>query len=313
MTSLVEVGCHVPEGSVPVDEVCRRAGADDRLVWKFRRVFGLRAVRRAPDLDQRALLAAAAGTLAALPGNEHRVRYVLHARTVSSSHPAGEHPLEDLCASLGLRHAVAFTLSQHACAGGLLAVDLAGRLLAATGDPGALALVLAGEKTFSPRVEIIPESTALGESTAACLVSAHGPGDRLLGYASRTLGRYAADYPPYPLDPGFVDGHNEVLAGVMHAAARHAGLDLADISLILPHNVNRVTWSWTCRRLGIDVSRVFLGNIPVTGHCFAADPFINQVHARAAGRLRAGDAYLMASVGLGATFAAAVLRHRPEG
>ena len=60
--------------------------------------------------------------------------------------------------------------------------------------------------------------------------------------------------------------------------------------------------------LGIPLARVFLDNVPVTGHCFAADPFINYVSARDAGRLRPGDLYLMASVGLGATFSAMVLR-----
>jgi len=307
MTALLDVGCHLPEQSVDIGDIC--VDADPKLLWTFRRLYGLKSVRRAPGQDLRSLLTAAVDALTALRGNEHRVRYVVLARTISPVVRAGETPLEDVCAALGLPNAVAFTLTQHACAGGLLGVDLAGRLLAEDGDPDALALVLTGEKVFSRVLQLIPESTVMGESTAACLVTAGGERDRLLGFATRTLGRYAEQFPPLALDPDFLKEHNEVLAEVILRACREAGVGVGELALVLPHNVNRLSWSWTCRLLDVPLERVYLDNIAVTGHCFGADPFINYVHARAAGRLRPGDLYLMAAVGLGATFSAAVLRH----
>jgi len=42
-------------------------------------------------------------------------------------------PLHDVCRALGLEHAVAFTVTHQSCASGLLAIEVAGRLLA--GDP----------------------------------------------------------------------------------------------------------------------------------------------------------------------------------
>ncbi|WDZ83426.1 3-oxoacyl-[acyl-carrier-protein] synthase III C-terminal domain-containing protein [Micromonospora cathayae] len=309
MTALLDVGCHLPDLAVDVGDVCAAVDADPRLLWTFRRFYGLQSVRRAPDLDLRGMMTAAVASLTALRGNEHRVRYVILARTVTTVAPAGEHPVEDVCVALGLPNAVAFTLTQHACATGLLAVDLAGQLLAGDGDPDALALVLTGEKVFNPVLEIIPESTVMGESSAACLVSAGGDRDRLLGYATRTLGRYAEQFPPHPLDPSFLKEHNDVLADVIRDACAAAGVGVDDLALILPHNVNRLSWQWTCRILDVPIERVYLDNVPVTGHCFTADPFINYVHARDTDRLRPGDLYLMASVGLGATFSAAVLRH----
>jgi 3-oxoacyl-[acyl-carrier-protein] synthase III len=309
MTALLDVGCHVPDTSIDIGDIGAAVGTEERLMWTFRRFYGLSSVRRAPGLDLRGILTAAAANLTELRGNEHRVRYVLAARTVATPSQVGERPVEDVCVALGLTNAVVFTLTQHACASGLLAVRLAGEMLDADGDPDALALVLVGEKVFSPMLEMIPESTVMGESTAACLVTPGGERDRLLGYATRTIGRYCDGFPPFALDPGFLKDHNDMLAGVMREACRQAGLDVADLALILPHNVNRLSWSWTCRLLDVPLERVFIDNIPVTGHCFTADPFINYVHARAAGRLRPGDPYLMASVGLGATFSAAVLRH----
>lgn len=309
MTVLVDVGRHVPETAVDIGDIAASTGTAERVAWTFRRFFGLSTVRRAPDMDIRDILTAAAGALATLRGNEHRVRYVISARTVATVSPSSENPTEDVCVRLGLTNAVVFTLTQHACATGLLAVQLAGQLLDADGDPDALALVLTGEKAFNPTVEIIPESTVMGESTAACLVAAGGGRDRVLGYATRTYGRYCDGFPPFDLDPQFLKDHNDLLAAVIREATRAAGIGVEDLALILPHNVNRLSWSWTSRILDIPLDRVFLDNIGVTGHCFTADPFINYVDARAAGRLKPGDLYLMASVGLGATFSAAVLRH----
>ena len=79
---------------------------------------------------------------------------------------------------------------------------------------------------------------------------------------------------------------------------------------------------WSCRTtstgcrgrgspdiIGLPLERVFLDNVPVTGHCFCADPFINYRTALDLGRLRPGDHYLIAAVGLGATFSAMVFEH----
>jgi 3-oxoacyl-[acyl-carrier-protein] synthase-3 len=49
--------------------------------------------------------------------------------------------------------------------------------------------------------------------------------------------------------------------------------------------------------------------VPLLGHSFCADPFVNFVGLRDSAQLRTGDFYLTAVVGLGATFAAAVFRH----
>jgi len=219
-------------------------------------------------------------------------------------------PLHDLCRQLGLGHAVAFTITHHACASGLLAVDVAGRMLATDGEPGALALVLAGEKAFTRDAEYVPETTFFGEAASACLVSSDGPRDRMLSYATiirgdfdgrleddaDLLSRYQKEYP-------------ESLAEVILTAAERAGVTLGELSLILPHNVNVVSWRRLCRRLDFPVEKVVLDNIPVTGHNFAADPFVNYRTAADRGLFHPGERYLVAAAGLGATFSAMVFEH----
>jgi 3-oxoacyl-[acyl-carrier-protein] synthase III len=238
------------------------------------------------------------------------VRYVIAARTLHAVVPEPVNVLGEICRGLGLAHATAFAVTQHACASGLLAVDLAGRLLTADGDPGTLAIVLAGEKAFTPTAQFIPATTVMGEGTAAALVCLGGTADRMLSYATCTRGEYSNGlFLPPELAARFQQDYPEVLGQVIRAAVNHAGLDLSDIDLLLPHNVNRVSWVRLCQQLGFPLDRVFLDNIPVTGHCFCADPFINLQSAVERGRLAIGSRYLMVAVGLGSTFSAMVFEH----
>ncbi|MHC0433712.1 3-oxoacyl-[acyl-carrier-protein] synthase III C-terminal domain-containing protein [Streptomyces sp. O3] len=308
MTALLDVACHLPPDPVPIESV---AGPEEhRQLRLFRRFFGLDQVHRAPDSALYELHAAAAGQLTKLRGQEHRVRYVALARSMTNHAVTDGQPPEQLCRELGLPNAVAFTVTQHACAAGLLAVHLVGDLLAADGDPDALGLVLTGEHPTSSGMQLIPRSTVLGAATAAVLVAPDGERDQLLSYVAHTRGGYSA-IPPVPVDQGFFADHQEALRSTIEEAADTAGVALRDLALILPHNVNTTVWHKLCEEHGLDVDpeRILLDNVPVTGHCFAADSYLNWVTATGRGLLAPGDLYLMVGVGLGATYSAAVFRH----
>jgi 3-oxoacyl-[acyl-carrier-protein] synthase-3 len=59
------------------------------------------------------------------------------------------------------------------------------------------------------------------------------------------------------------------------------------------------------------LTAVLLENVPVWGHVFCADAFVNYETALRQERLRPGDLFLLAAVGAGsgATFSAMLLRH----
>jgi 3-oxoacyl-[acyl-carrier-protein] synthase III len=309
VTALVAVSAYVPEQRVPIEELADRLELTATQVKVFRRFHGLGTVCREPGtlLD---LLVRTLRTLEPLRGREHLVRYVLYARGAPAGVPYPLNPLHDLCRMSGLGHALAFTVTHHACATSLLAVDIAGRLLAADGDPDALALVLAGEKTFTRDAELVPETCLFGEGAGACLVRADGDRDRLLSYVSRMRGDFDGRlFEDADLLARFQREYPESLAEVILAAVDRAGLRLDEISLILPHNVNVVSWRRLCRRIGYPLERVVLDNVPLTGHSFAADAFINYRTAAERDLLRPGDRYLIAAVGLGAMFSAMVLEH----
>jgi len=242
---------------------------------------------------------------------------VLYARAMPVVAPYPVNPLHEVCSALGLGHALALTVTQQSCASGLLAIDMAGRLLA--GDPdaadgpndqaGPLALVLAGEKAFTHDAQVFADTTFFGEGASACLVSAFGVRDRLLAYASSVRGDF--DSATGENDARLQREYRPLLAEVMLRALAEADLTLDDIRIILPHNVNMVTWQRMCTLLKFPHERVLLDNIPDTGHVFCADLFVNYQTACERGLLQPGDRYLAAAVGAGggATFAAMVFEH----
>ncbi|WP_395105043.1 3-oxoacyl-[acyl-carrier-protein] synthase III C-terminal domain-containing protein [Actinomadura sp. SCN-SB] len=309
MTRLAEVAAFLPEKEVPIEVVCGPGGPSEADVRLLRRYYGLNSVRWAPELDLAGLLVSAGERLTTLPEKRDRIRYVIAARTLQVVAPDPGTVLRRVLRELDLEHAQAFALTQHACASGLLAVELAGRLLASDGDPEALALVLTGEKAFTTSAQFIPGTAVMGEGAAAVLVGGDaGPGDAVLSYATRTRGEFREGLTISPEQAArFGKIYTETVAEVMQAAVDAAGISMADVDLILPHNVNRISWVRLSRHLGYPVDRVYLDNVPVTGHCFCADAFINHCSAEAAGRLKARDIYLMVAVGLGATFSAMVL------
>ncbi|HEX4061941.1 MAG TPA: 3-oxoacyl-[acyl-carrier-protein] synthase III C-terminal domain-containing protein [Streptosporangiaceae bacterium] len=314
MTALEAVSVYLPPMREPIENLAGPLGLTGMQVKVFRRFHGLREVGRDPDVSLSGLLMKAAAGLDALHGQEHRVRYVLYARAMPVVGPYPVNPLHEVCHALGLDHALAFTVTHQSCASGLLAIDLAGRLLAADDEhaddePGPLALVLSGEKAFTREAEMFPDTTIFGEGASACLVSAFGARDRLLAYASNVRGEF--DSATGENDDRLQREYRPLLAEVMRRALDEAGLTLDDIRVVLPHNVNLVTWQRMCVLLKLPLDRVLLDNIAANGHVFCADMFINYQTARERGLLRPGDRYLAAAVGAGggATFSAMVFEH----
>lgn len=309
VTALDAVSVYTPALRVPVENLADPLALTDVQVRLFRRFHGLGEIRQDPDRSLAELLHAAASGITALRGREHRVRYVIHGRAMPVVVPYPRNPLHDVCRELGLAHALTFTVTQQSCASGLLALELAGRLLAGDPDGDALALVLTGEKTFTRDARLLPGTSIFGEGAAACLVSADGPRDRLLAYACDQRGEFDAEFGESA--ERFQREYRPALADVIRRAVADAGLTLDDIGLILPHNVNVVTWQRLCLLIDFPVQRVVLSNVPVNGHLFCADAFANYQTAREHGMLREGDRYLIAAVGAGAgaTFAAMVFEH----
>lgn len=309
VTALDAVSVYTPAVRVPIESLAEPLGLTDIQVRLFRRFHGLGEISLDPERSLADLLRAAIDGVGSLRGREHLVRYVVYGRAMPVVVPYPDNPLHEVCREVGLGHALAFTVTHQSCASGLLALESAGRLLEADPDPDALALVLTGEKAFTRDARLLPGTSIFGEGASAALVSAHGPRDQVLSFACAQRGEFDTEFGESA--ERFQREYRPALAEVIREAVDEAGLALDDIALVLPHNVNVVTWQRLCLLMDFPVQRVLLSNVPVNGHLFCSDAFANYATARERGLLREGDRYLVAAVGAGAgaTFSAMVFQH----
>jgi 3-oxoacyl-[acyl-carrier-protein] synthase-3 len=310
-TTLESIESFLPARSVKIDDVADSLGLRRPEVGVFRKIYGLDRLRFDPDTGLFDLvLPAARRALKALPEGR-RVEYVIYAHTMQTLTPPHIDAAQVIRENLGLHDAEAFALTQQACVSSLGAIDVASRLLRAEASEGAHALMVTGERAYSPRVQLIPNSAIMADAAAACLVTLDGPGDEVRSFVTRTLGEYAAGLDMTREEiQGFGQSYGTVLGEVIHEDVAGAGMVFDDIDLVIPHNVNMVSWRQTIKEMEADPEKFFLDNVAHYSHTYASDVFVNYTTLRDEDRLVDGRNYVLVSVGLGATFGAMVISHK---
>ncbi|MEV6908151.1 ketoacyl-ACP synthase III family protein [Amycolatopsis sp. NPDC051071] len=313
-TTLERVESFVPERSVRIEELGEHLGLRRPELGVFRKFYGLDTLRFDPGMDLfDLLLPAAKRALAALPAGR-RIDRLVFAHTTQALAPADVDIAQELVKRLGLVDVEAFALSHQACVSSLGAIDVAAELLRAEGETGGYALMVTGERAFSPIVQLIPNTAIMADAASACLLTVDGDGDVVHSFVTKTLGQYAewlALTPEQNTEFGRLYGSR--LAEVILEAVAEAGYAFDDIDLVIPHNVNALAWRQTVKALDAPAEKFFLENIPKLSHCFSSDVFLNYTTLRETGRLVDGARYVLVTVGLGATFGAMVITHRTRG
>ncbi|MET9557255.1 3-oxoacyl-[acyl-carrier-protein] synthase III C-terminal domain-containing protein [Streptomyces sp. NPDC006645] len=308
---LVWTEVSVPEREVGVAEIGALHGLAPRQVAVLKRMHGLAAVRWDPELPLLDLLVPPARKALERAGGRRETAYLIYVHASLEAAPAQVSVARELRDALGLGRTQVFAVSQQACASTLAALEIAGELLRAE-PPGARALVVNGDQPFTELNQMhYPIGDVMGEGATATVVSWDGPGDEVRGYAVRHDGSFADFLTLYEALPRrrFIDTSVDMTVKVVGEVLSQAGLTLAEVDHFIPSNISRVFWSQVVHALGVDRDRVFLDNLPRYGHCFAADSLINFETLRERGRLAPGGYSLLACPGLGASFAAMLLRH----
>jgi 3-oxoacyl-[acyl-carrier-protein] synthase-3 len=240
---------------------------------------------------------------------KQHIKYVIHAHTAKVITRFGRSVVREVAEALELKNSLAFGTSLHNCASTLNAFDIAESLLNEH-DEEAHAIIVTGERAFTPSVQVIPNTSITGDAAAAVLVNLKGKRDQMIHLEMKTSGQFYRGIWLTPEESQlFEKEYVPLLAETILKAVENAGLSLSDIKLILPHNVNLISWEKTAKALNFPYSKIFLSNVRKYAHCFGSDILINYVDANRAALLTPGDYYLMATVGLGATFAVAVFKH----
>ena len=223
---------------------------------------------------------------------------------------------------LGATRAGAFDLSA-ACSGFVYALNMAAQAIRSGSISRALVIgtevnsrvldwsdrgtcVLFGDGAGA----VVLEGNEMPGGLLSCVLGSDGSGADLLGIP--TAGR-ASIPEPLHLHRLHMDGREvfrfavHIMSESIRDAVEQAGLTMADVNLIIPHQANQRIISAAARSLGVP-EEMFFSNLHRYGNTSAASIPIALVEAEREGRLKPDDNVVMVGFGGGLTWGAAVIR-----
>jgi 3-oxoacyl-[acyl-carrier-protein] synthase-3 len=302
------LGMALPPHVVDNAEISAGLGIDD--AWIVRRM-GIHSRRRAAPETTLAELAAQAGQAAlddaGLPAEDLDLVLVAtlsHELATPNAAPIVAH-------MLGATRAGTFDVG-CACTGWVASLASASAWIEAGRAETALVI---GAELMSRHTNPADKRTAplFGDAAGAAVISAGAPGTMgpvILGADGSCAGMITTD-----LETGFIlmDGHETFkqavgrLAQASRDACAQAGVELAEIDLFIYHQANARITTALGERLELDPAKV-VDCIGQLGNTSAASIPVALAHARADGRLNAGERVLLAAVGAGFTWGAVVIK-----
>jgi 3-oxoacyl-[acyl-carrier-protein] synthase-3 len=310
VVGLTRIGVHLPERRASVEAVLSELERPPAEIRRYRRLYNLREVPVA-DEPIEGLLRRALADVAATE-DLSCVGLVLYAHTILPQVPPDYDLLGRVLAPFGLDHLPRYGVAHVNCSALFRALQLACTYLERF--PGRTVLVLAGDHASSLRQgRVMPGITAIGDAAIAFLVR---PAPYRYRWLSAAWRQETAFHRGLQMGQDEAKAFNavyaELLVDVVGTCLGRAGLALDDVDLILPHNVNEMTWVRFAREAGFSKSRIFLDLIPEIGHTLTTDAFLNLEAAMRHGRLAPGDRAVLTGVGLGSYFAAALVEVTDE-
>jgi len=319
--TIAGTGSALPPRRVTNDELAQTVDTSDE--WIVERT-GIRARHIAGEGETTATLAAEAARkaldAAGMAASEIDL-IVLATATPDQTFPATATKVQD---ALGIRDCVAFDVAA-VCSGFLYALSVADNMIRGGGSTNALVI---GAETFSRILDWEDRATCVlfGDGAGAVVLTVEeGTGaitDRgVLATALHADGRHNqllyVDGGPSTtgtvgklrMKGSEVFRHAVVnLAAVLEEAIAKAGMTVADVDWVVPHQANRRILDATARKLGLPAERVVVTVDEHANTSAASVPLALDVAVRD-GRIRRGDVIVLEAMGGGFTWGAAVARY----
>jgi len=314
--AIAGTGSALPPRRVTNEELARTVDTSDE--WIVERT-GIRARHIAGEGETTATLAteAARKALAAAGMDASAIDLiVLATATPDQTFPATATKVQD---ALGIRDCVAFDVAA-VCSGFLYALSVAESMIRGGGSTNALVI---GAETFSRILDWEDRATCVlfGDGAGAVVLTPAEDGRGVLSTALHADGRHNqllyVDGGPSTtgtvgklrMKGSEVFRHAVVnLAAVLEEAIGKAGLTVADVDWVVPHQANRRILDATARKLGLPPERVVITVDEHANTSAASVPLALDVAVRD-GRIKRGDLVVLEAMGGGFTWGAAVARY----
>jgi len=313
-------GSALPARRVTNDELAKTVDTSDE--WITERT-GIRARHIAGEGETTATLAtdAAKAAIAASGIEAGDIGLiVLATATPDQTFPATATKVQ---AALGINDCVAFDVAA-VCSGFLYALSVAESMIRAGTCRNALVI---GAETFTRILDWEDRATCVlfGDGAGAVVLQAQEAGDQgsergILSVALHADGRHnqllyvdggvstTGTVGKVRMRGSEVFRHAVVnLAAVLSEALEKAGLSVADVDWVVPHQANRRILDATARKLGLPAERVVITVDEHANTSAASVPLALDVAVRD-GRIKRGDLIVLEAMGGGFTWGAAVAR-----
>jgi 3-oxoacyl-[acyl-carrier-protein] synthase-3 len=310
MLFIEDTAYFVPEHRVNIEDFAAAIGIDKAQARVYSKIYGLEKIPIAHDMSLVELIKRPIQQLIHKSSfDKTKIKIIIHAHTSHLMAPFGESVIRQVQRELGFDDALTFGISMNKCVSTLSAFEMADYLLADC-PVDMQALIVACDIAFTPALRFVPNTSVVGDAAAVAVVSRQGKQNKLLSLVANTYGEFSKGIWLSSAElVNFEKDYLQMLAGTIYAALIKANICINDLKFILPHNVNLPSWEKAARYMEIPFNKVYLKNVKNFAHCFGADALINHAAIQQDQLLKPGDYFLMATVGLGATFAAAVFQY----
>ena len=305
MLSLEKYAVFVPDSRVPVMNLEVETGLPKSMLSIFKLIYGLNTIAIWKS-DVKSLLKMPLENILLGDVERDRIKYLIYVHTASWVSLMDDGVDGCIKNQFSFPDAHIWETSLYKCVGFFKALELLQRILL----HDELGLILTGEVAFTPKLRVVPRSTIVGDAATASIFSLSGLKHQLLSVNTKLItgyerGIYLSNAQLNEFEKKYV---GETLAIILEVLKR-ARIQLTDIKLILPHNVNIPTWYKIAAALQFPIEKIYLKNIPILGHTFCSDHLINLQSAISENVLMPGDYYVMVGCGLGFFISAAVWKY----
>lgn len=324
-------GTYAPKNRVSAQAIAAEAGLDPARLTEG---IGFKHIHRA-DNDEHPLsmgLAAAKAALheAGIQGSEIDLVVFVSAGDYDYRFWS---PASAVTQALGCKHAYAFEL-RNGCAGGNLACTTVAGLM----DRDAHvqnALVICADtlsRLVSPKVDGCEPLLYFGDGAAAVVLRRNHPSYRLMGFAEYTDGElsdllridvggtknpFGPEFDEWPRAYSRVDSrafaelinrvYLDAYERVIQRACQLSGHSIHEIDYLLMNQIKASLRDALMDRIGLPSDKTY-NSLVEMGHMGPADAFFTMAHAHREGLIQAGDLAVVATSGLGFSWAATTIR-----